>query len=165
MRTNTKWLFLVTCLTISACGVTKVNCPSGNVEFIHKKPQKAYESYVKTSSINAKAAVGALGKLDSVGLDLGLNRQVTKLRQDLDNYSSRSENVLKAAYLAYSQSPCDTTVKSNYFAVVRSVQAGSDAIETLKRRVDTLTSVGNVGGVDKDKLKSVINQFESASKP
>jgi hypothetical protein len=163
MRTTAKRLLLI-CLAFTACDVIKVPCPNGNVELIHKNPKKAYESYVKTSQVNAKAAIGALGKLDSAGLDVGLNRQVTKLRQDLDNYSSRSQDVLKAAYLAYSQSPCDTAVKSNYFAVVRSVQAGSDAIETLRRRVDTLASVGNVGGVDRDKLKSIITQFETAPK-
>lgn len=155
----------ISCFFLSCKTVIPVSCPNGMTEYIQKNPYKAYEAYVKTTEVNVDAAVSGLKLIDTAKVSLDVKRKVTKLRADLDTYSAVNQDVLKGAYIAYAQSPCDPEVKSKYFKILEGVRSSNEAIATLAQKVKDIVTVGNVGGIDQEKLTTTINAFEAVPKP
>ena len=137
----------------------KVKCANGDIVFVYKRPEKQYQQYVKTTNINLKASIDLLDKIKLTNIDAGTKRAVTELRDKLDNYSSRTQDIIKASFLAYNSTPCDTFIRHSHYSLLENINKENTALEKLKIESKQTLAAGNLGGIDSGKVKAIISAY------
>ncbi|WP_439695836.1 hypothetical protein ACFGVS_23675 [Mucilaginibacter sp. AW1-7] len=139
----------------------EVKCQSGETVFVPKNPDKAYQFFAKQTDLSLKATISILDKVKLTDIDLGTKTQITKLRQDLDNYSSRTEDLIKAAVIGYAMTPCDTSIRKVYFDLLANMAKENAALEEMKTKLNQVVTSGNAAGIDDAQVKKVIADYQN----
>jgi hypothetical protein len=166
---STKLLFLAASILVSFIGYSqtkKVKCPPNNeVVMVPKKPQKTYEAYTKKTDLTLKAAIDVLKKIEVKDLDAGVKREVVQLREKLDQYSGRTQDIIKASFMAFCTTPCDLTVRKKHFELLESISKESSAVEQLRIDAEKILSAGNIAGIDDAQLRKVLTTYKNNEIP
>lgn len=125
-------MFFSLIIGLTSCKVNHVLDCSGEPVIVPKKPEKFYKKFAKTMEADLKATIDVLEKVNIADLDTGLETKVNTLREKLDQYSGRTEDILKASYLALLTTPCDKTVRNNNATLLKQMSTESTALATLK---------------------------------
>ena len=97
---------------LQSCKPTKIiNCPPKFT--IYKKVNKAYPVYAKDFNVEFKNALNSVNKIGDTA-SISVKQNVTKLREDLNNISSRVEILTKSNLLSYFAGICDENVRKNF---------------------------------------------------
>lgn len=165
MKSKAPFLLISVIIALSGCKSTYERyCEPGHeLVIVPKKPMKAYEAYVKTTDASVKATIDITETLKIADLDVGTKSKVTKLRQDLDQFSSRYQDVLKGSYLTFSQTPCDKDVRKRHQELLADMSKQNAALESLRIELDKIVKAGHFAGPDEAKIKSLIDQYNAAS--
>jgi hypothetical protein len=83
-----------------------------------KDVNKAYPVYAVSYDANLQAAFNELTQLQ-ISASGALKTQITSLRQQLDQESSRIQDLLKTAVLGMQATPCDPTARANFWAALK----------------------------------------------
>jgi hypothetical protein len=131
-------------IVISSCGgPIIIKCSDGNPAAIERDPSKLYAPYVKTTSFNMKAAIDVLDKVKATGLDVSITKNITELRDKLDNFSSRFEDLIKANFCDYNNHPCDNDIKKHHTNFMDELSRQNFALETLRVTLANQLAVQN----------------------
>lgn len=95
---------------------------------------KAYPIYAGKFDIALKTTLAELDKLE-VSADAALKASVQKLRDDLDNTSSRLEMRLKTAVMGLQTMPCDQTARDEFWKALKLVNEKTDELERLPPKI------------------------------
>ncbi|PSK89298.1 hypothetical protein [Taibaiella chishuiensis] len=144
---NHAYVFLLLCLCItSSCGGDR--CPDGEVVYRDKSSIDNYKGFTKTFEASIKGTVEVIDKVKLADLDAGLQNQVTKLRDDLDQYSGRSSNLLMTSLIRSNMYPCDKELRQKTTALIEQMQLQSSEIERLRYSVSAVTQEKNEAAKD-----------------
>lgn len=142
---KSKILLTFSLLLILGCGSTKVVCPSGEIVFHYKNPAENYKSFTKNFEAGLKGTVDVLEEVKIADVDLSLETKVTKLRNDLDQYSGRQSDILMTSIIKSNQFPCDKDLRKRSDELFSQMQKHSSEVETLRlslqnavKKTDTL---------------------------
>jgi hypothetical protein len=164
MKSKAPFLLITMTVILSSCASTKEYCEPGHeLVVVPRNAMKAYQAYVKTTDASVKATIDITETLKIADLDVGTKSKVTKLRQDLDQFSSRYQDVIKASYLAFTQAPCDKDIRKNHYALLSEMSKQNAALESLRIELDKIVKAGHFAGPDEAKIKSLIDQYNAAS--
>lgn len=148
-------LYFSSCSKVIYCGPNKTE-----PVIIQKNPSKAFPEYVKTHENSIKANINILDKVKILDLDASTKGTVTEFRSKLDQLSIKTEGLLKANYLAYAQSPCDSFVKGKYFALLENIQKDVFELEKLKQELTKVSNSASFAGTEKKTLLDAIAGYE-----
>ncbi len=99
-------------VTLSNCKPTKtINCPPQFT--IYKNINKAYPVYAKDFLLELKNSLTTAKKLEDTA-SATIKSNVVKLREDLNNISSRVETLTKSNLLSYFGGICDENVRKRF---------------------------------------------------
>jgi hypothetical protein len=158
-------IFLLTLLLLTIhvnAQMKKVICPGTNEPvMVPKKPTKFYEEYTKKTTVNFKATIDILNKIKLADIDAGTKTEVIELRDKLDQYSSRTQDIIKASVIGFCIAPCDKEIRTKHYALLESISKENTEIEKLKLQLKKIAEAGNVAGMDDEKIKSVIKKFDT----
>lgn len=99
-------------VTLTNCGPTKtVNCPPQFT--IYKNINKAYPVYAKDFILELKNSLSTAKQVEDTA-SVTLKSNVVKLREDLNNISSRVEILTKSNLLSYFGGICDENVRKRF---------------------------------------------------
>lgn len=146
-------------VTFSNCNVYK--CPNGEIVRFPAHPERQYRQYVVTTNSNLKATIDVLGKVKIADLDAGTTSQVTELREKLNQYSSQTEDAIKAMWAAYCTTPCDTMVRRKYFDYISEIAKENAALQKMKEQVSNSVYSGNMAGIDSRTLLKIISDYNA----
>lgn len=141
-------------LTISiwhfACKCEKILiCQDRNPVVV--KSQKCINNYYLTIATERenkfKGAIDILDKIKIMDLDVQTEKNITALRETLDQQRSGSQDIIKGAIFGYNATPCDPEVRKRYFDVM-----------------DMLTADNAAASQIQDELAPVLNQQPEAVK-
>jgi len=97
---------------LSSCGPTKtIDCPPKFT--IYKNVEKAYPTYTKELDLGIKNSLNAIDKIQDT-LSLSVKTKVVKLRQDLDNISSRIQMLTISNLQSYYAGICDPNRRKSF---------------------------------------------------
>ncbi|HUC81365.1 MAG TPA: hypothetical protein VMR70_10640 [Flavisolibacter sp.] len=155
----------ITIITFAACSATKTHyCPPNNEPVIvPRNPDKQYASYVKKTDFSLKGTLEVLDKIKLADIDAGTKGTVTKLRTDLDQFSSRYQDVLKGSFSAFAYRPCDKDVQKRHFDLLEQMAKENTELEKMRIELNKLASAGHFAGADAAKIKEIINAYETAT--
>lgn len=109
------YLFVVAAIlsmALSNCKPTKtINCPPQFT--IYKNINKAYPVYAKDFLLELKNSLTTAKQLEDTA-SVTLKSNVVKLREDLNNISSRVETLTKSNLLSYFGGICDENVRKRF---------------------------------------------------
>jgi|SRR6185436_8991535 len=145
------------------CGTSKIVCPDGETVVIQKCPEKQYQQTINTTDVGLKATVDVLDKVKIADLDASVKTKVTELRDKLDQFSSRTQDIIKGSYDALQTTPCDKDVRKRHFDLLDGIAKENAALEKLRTELSNLANKGNFGGVDENKVKALIEQYNSSN--
>lgn len=115
MRRTFQVTLYVISLTIllNSCssGIKTVNCPPTFT--IYKNINKAYPVYAKDFDLTLKNSLNTAAKIQDTA-SVSLKQKVTKLRDDLNNISSRVEILTKSNLMSYFGGICDENVRKRF---------------------------------------------------
>jgi hypothetical protein len=159
---NAKILIVIVFHTffLPSCYPKKLVCPPDNEPVVVQNPKKQYADYVKTTEVNVKGTINVLEQVKIGDLDASTKGSVTKLRQDLDQFSSRYQGVLKGSFLAYSTTPCDKDIRKKHYDLLAEMSKQNSALEQTKNEIGKLVSAGSFAGADEAKLRAIIAEYE-----
>lgn len=162
IRTNLIPIVIISLLTLCSCGGTKVlSCPDGEKVVVQKDPEKQYQQTVKKTNTSINGTIDVLNKVNIADLGVDINSEIKELREKLDQFSSRTQDIIKGSYNALQTTPCDKIVRQKHFDLLENVNKESVALETLKAEVQKLNEQGNFGGVDKNQLAMALQKYQS----
>jgi hypothetical protein len=156
-------IVLITIAVIGCCGTKKLICTDGNPVMVQRCPQKQYEQFVKATSVNVKAGIDILDKLKISGLDVTTTSQVTLLRETLNNFSSRFQDILKASFSSFSTAPCDKDIRTAHTKLLENLTKENSSIESLRLHLEALSAQKSASR-DTSKINSIIKDYKSKSK-
>ena len=136
------------------CGTKIVRCNNNEPVAIYKCPEKQYQQYVKTIEPKIKATIDLLEKVKIGNLDIGTKSKITTLRDTLDQYSSRMQDLIKASFLDINSTPCDRELRREHKKLLSEFGKQSTEIERLK---NGLVSSGNQAIV----INNLIDEYNS----
>ncbi|MEJ8756789.1 hypothetical protein WG947_07285 [Pontibacter sp. H259] len=103
--------FCLILLSVGCSSTKTVNCPP---EFtIYKNVNKAYPVYAEEFELKLQNTLSTANKLEDTA-SVTLKSKVVKLRQDLNNISSRVEMLTKSNLMAYFSGICDEAVRARF---------------------------------------------------
>lgn len=158
-----KLFCIIYCTTIffvaASCNGTKVNCGNSDVVFVSKKSENRYRSFARNFEANLKGAVSALDSVDSAKIDVNIKSNVVKLRNELDQYSSRSSDILMTAVIRSNQAPCDKDLRNRVSALMDQMQLQSTEVEKFRLMVSRGIQTPEKGAKD-SAIKTAVNEFK-----
>lgn len=107
-------LILITLISASGCKTYTVNCRPPKFK-LYKNVNDIFPVYAKDFKLTVKNSLDYMDKITD-SLDVTLQRDVKKLRQDLDQYSSRIETLTKSNYAGYRDGICDPEIRKGFQA-------------------------------------------------
>lgn len=112
MRNNSLISFgFIVIFFLSSCSTSSVMCPPKFT--IYKNINKAYPVYAKDFELQLKNALKTASQLEDTA-SVTLKSNVIKLKDDLNNISSRVEALTKSNLLAYFGGICDENVRKRF---------------------------------------------------
>jgi hypothetical protein len=155
-------------LAIQSCSTIKVPCERvengikiTETVIVQRHPEKQYQQAIKTTDFQLKATIDVLEKVKIADLDANTKTKVTELRDKLNQYSSMTQDIIKGSYGAYQTTPCDKDVRKRHFDLLDNIAKENSALEKLRAELTALSNKGNFGGVDENKVKSLLEQYNS----
>jgi hypothetical protein len=159
---NVVFVFCAMSIMITSCGPTKtLQCSDGPV-IVQRHPEKQYNEYVKSTDANIKAGINILDKVKIEGLSIDTKNKVIKLRADLDNFSSRFQDILKASFSSFSTAPCDKDIRKAHTDLLANMAKENSALETLKTNLEKSTNTSFAP--DSLLLRKTITDYNNNSK-
>jgi len=114
--------------------------------------------YAKTFDVKLKATVKELEKLEASG-EASLKEEVSTLRQELDNTSSRLEMRLKTTLLGLQTMPCDQEARKEFWAAMKLVNDKTDELEKILAAVKSPAAPSSLNTI-RDSMESLSQGFE-----
>ncbi|MEF2975495.1 hypothetical protein V3473_31100, partial [Pseudomonas aeruginosa] len=94
-----------------------------------------------------KGTISILDKVKLADIDAGTRKTVTELRQKLDQYSSQVEDVLKASWMEFITTPCDTAVRRRHSDLLQEIVKENKAVAELGVTLGNQLKAGNAAGI------------------
>ena len=146
-----------------SCATIKVPCPGGETVIVQRHPEKQYQQTAKSTDIGLKATIDVLEKVKIADLDASVKAKVAELRDKLDQFSSRTQDIIKGSYDALQTTPCDKDVRKRHFDLLTDIAKENVALEKLRKELKKLSKQGNFESVDENKIKMLIEQYNSTN--
>lgn len=147
MKTKLFKLLLITFILTSCKVSEKVVCPSGEIVYHYKNPAENYKSFTKNFEAGLKGTVDVLEEVKIADIDASLKTKVTKLRNDLDQYSGRQSDILMTSIIKSNQFPCDKELRKRSDELYAQMQKHSAEVESLRLSIQNAVK-------EKDTLKT-----------
>lgn len=122
-----------------------LNCPETNEPVtILKDVSKVFPVYGSSYSANLDSTIKILKKLEA-SLSGNMKKNISKIREDLNQENIQIETMLKTAVLALQNTPCDTKVRDNFWVALKDINDRGLKLNKLKNSLENkITSVSDV---------------------
>jgi hypothetical protein len=162
MKSNILLMSLVIILfSIIGCSDLKViYCQDGEPVTVVKDISKAYPVYAVTYDVGVKVAVKQIEAiLQDASIDVGFKTQITKLRADLDQESSRFQMKLETVFLGFQTTPCDKKCRDEFWKTMNQLDIQTEKLSKIEDGLKTFSS--GTKNIDSLKnIKSLLNSYE-----
>lgn len=147
-------LLFATIITLQNCRTIKIHCKDGETVIVQKNPEKEYKQTAKSIDASLKATIDVIESVKVADLDAGLKTKVIELRDKLDQFSGRTQDILKTSYYTLQTSPCDKDIRNKHLDLLNTIATENFALEKLKLEL-TRNSDQSIN----DKVKSAIENY------
>lgn len=170
MKKRIKQLLVNTTLVIAIQGCSTIKVPCERVEngikitetvIVQRHPEKQYQQTIKKTNFQLKTTIDVLDNVKIADLDASTKTKVIELREKLDQFSSRTQDIIKGSYDALQTTPCDKDVRRRHYDLLENISKENSALERLRTELVTVSNNGNFGGVDENKIKALIEQYNA----
>ena len=141
-------------ITLSCSATKTVNCPPKFT--IYKDINKAYPVYAKDISVALKNSLSTTNKIGDTA-SINIKQSVVKLRDNLNNISSRTENLIKSNLISYFSGICDENVRKNFILFQNRLADMTLQITEIE------TKIGNSKSFSNDNTKNIEEAISTTS--
>lgn len=147
-------------LSIVGCYPKQITCQTGEPVILQKSADKLYRSYAKETETGVKGTISVLEDVAKLSdLDLSVKSKVVALRDKLDQYSSRFQEILKTQITMWYAAPCDKNVREKCLNLLDQMSKDNTAMESLRQSVQNQIQAGHIGGINDKKVETEIETF------
>ncbi|MGC4038712.1 MAG: hypothetical protein QM764_22300 [Chitinophagaceae bacterium] len=129
-------------------------------------PTKAFPAFAEDYSVKLNSGVTLLDTLRNQGnatatISTEINTHIVELRDKLNQDNIRTENLLKANFYAFNNTPCDTFIRKKYYSFLDSLSYKINEIEKLRAMVTVQSQKGGVVQKEREIVKDTAVLKES----
>lgn len=154
-------------LVINGCSsIEKIPCERiengikiTEIVIVQRHYEKIYQPAIKTTEEGLKTTIAVLDQFKISDLNANVKTNITELRDKLDQFSSRAQDIIRASYLALQTFPCDKDVRKRHFDLLDNIAKENSALEKLKTQLTSIINKGTIGGVDENKVQIIIQDY------
>lgn len=159
-------ILVVFSLLISACSEKVIYCGENktNPVVIRKKPEKAYKEFAKEYSTTVGTNIKYLDVLSLGDVSIDSKNQIISFREKLNQDNIKMQELLKASFFAFSQNPCEISLKEKHYALLEKLSAEKMIQSSIRTDLEKLTNSNNFSKEIGKEISRLNSNYQKNSK-